>query len=111
MRLRSHPGATRDFNLALDWYIAEAGKPSAARFVEEVEHLRSLILQNPRIGTPGPYDTRSFAFKRFPYTLIYRIRGDMLEVLALAHHRRQAVVLGEARLKTRVTPDEPSSRR
>jgi len=31
MRFRSHPGARRDFNLA------EAGKPTAARFVEEVE--------------------------------------------------------------------------
>ena len=66
MRLRSHPGARRDFNLAVDWYIAEAGKPTAARFVEEVEYLRSLILANPRIGTPGRSDTRSFVLKRFP---------------------------------------------
>lgn len=89
MRLRSHPGARRDFNLAVDWYIAEAGKPSAERFVEEVEYLRSLILDNPRIGTPGRSDTRSFVFKRFPYTLIYRVRGDVIEVLALAHHSRR----------------------
>ncbi len=89
MRIRSHPGASHDFNLAVDWYIAEAGKPSAARFVEDVEYLRSLILDNPWIGTPGPSDTRSFVFKRFPYTLIYRVRGDVLEVLALAHHSRR----------------------
>ena len=89
MRLRSHPGARRDFNLAVDWYVAEAGKPTAVRFIEEVEHLRSLILDNPRIGTPGRSDTRSFVFKQFPYSLIYRIRGDVLEVLALAHHSRR----------------------
>jgi len=89
MRLRSHPGARRDFNLAIDWYIAEAGKPTAANFAADVEQLRSLILDNPRIGTPGRSDTRSFVFKRFPYTLIYRVRGDVLEVLALAHHSRR----------------------
>lgn len=89
MQLRLHPGAKRDFNLALDWYVAEAGKPSAARFVEEVEYLQSLILDNPRIGTHGPSETRSLVLKRFPYTLIYRIRGDVLEVLALAHHSRR----------------------
>lgn len=89
MRLRSHPGARRDFNLAVDWYLAEAGKLSAVRFIEDVEYLRSLILDNPRIGTPGRSDTRSFVFKRIPYTLIYRVRGDVLEVLALAHHSRR----------------------
>ncbi len=89
MRIRSHPGASRDFNLAVDWYIAEAGKPTAARFVEEVENLRSLIIDNPRIGTPGRSDTRGFVFKRFPYTLIYRVRGDVLEVLAPAHQSRR----------------------
>ena len=89
MRLRSHPGARREFHLAVDWYIAEAGKPVAMRFVEEVEHLRSLIIDNPRIGTPGRSDTRSFVFKRYPYSLIYRVHGDVLEVLALAHHSRR----------------------
>lgn len=89
MRLRSHPGATRDFNLALDWYVAEAGRTAAARFVEEVDHIRSLIVDNPRIGTPAKLETRRFAFKRFPYTLIYRVRGDTVEILALAHHSRR----------------------
>ena len=89
MRIRSHPGARRDFDHAVDWYIAEAGQPAAARFVEEVEHLRPLIPGNPRIGAPGRSDTRRFGFKRFPYTLFYRVRGDVLEVLALAHHGRQ----------------------
>lgn len=89
MRLRSHPGARREFNLAVDWYLAKAGIPSAARFVEEVEYLGSLLLRNPGIGTPGRRNTRSFVFRRFPYTLVYRVRGDLLEILARAHHRRR----------------------
>ena len=89
MRIRSHPGARRDFNRAVDWYIAEAGKPAATRFVAEVEQLRSLILDYPRIGTPGRSNTRGLVFKRFPYTLVYRARGDVLEVIALAHHSRR----------------------
>ena len=89
MRIRSHPGATRDFNRAVDWYISEAGKAAATRFIDEVEQLRSLILDYPRIGTPGRLDTRSLVFKRFPYTLVYRARGDVLEVIALAHQSRR----------------------
>ena len=43
-RLRSHAGARRDFKLAVDRYIAEADKPSAARFVEDVEYLLASVV-------------------------------------------------------------------
>jgi len=89
MRIRSHAGARRDLNQAVDWYIAEAGGPTATRFIEEVERLRALIVGHPRIGTPGRFDTRRVVFRSFPYTLVYRLRGDVLEVIALAHHSRR----------------------
>ena len=89
MRIELHPAARRELQLAVDWYIAEAGKPTAARFIAEFEHLQALIRENPDVGAPGKPGSRRFIFRHFPYTLAYRTRGDLIEILALAHHSRQ----------------------
>jgi len=82
MRLCSHPGASRDFDRAVDWYIAEAGKPAAARFVEEVEHLWSLILDNPRIGPSFLEDLKAWAFRLAPPD-----RDELVRAMIAGHRK------------------------
>lgn len=50
--------------------------------------MQSLIREHPEIGAIGKSGVRKLVFKRFPYTLVYRLSGDTAEVLALAHHSR-----------------------
>lgn len=89
MRIELHPAARREFHLAVDWYIVEAGQPVAARFIEEFENLQTLLRDNPEVGALARNAARRFIFRHFPYTLVYRIRGELIEILALAHHSRQ----------------------
>lgn len=49
MRLRSHHGARRDFNLAVDWYIAEAG--IIAHASATAGHVVSSVPLYPRISS------------------------------------------------------------
>jgi plasmid stabilization system protein ParE len=89
MRLRTHPGARRDLDTAVNWYIAEAGSPTAARFLDEVERLKAVIVEYPHLGTPARSGARSLIFRSFPYSLVYRVRGDTIQVIAFAHHSRR----------------------
>jgi toxin ParE1/3/4 len=89
MRIKLHPAARRELHLALDWYLAEAGPSIAARFVDEFEHLKTLIQQSPEIGVPGKGGSRRMIFRHFPYTLVYRLHGEEIQLVALAHQSRQ----------------------
>jgi len=89
MRIELHPAARKELQLAVDWYVAEAGNLTAIRFIDEFEHLQTLIRENPQVGVPGKTGSRRFIFRHFPYTLVYRTRGELIENLALSHHSRQ----------------------
>ena len=88
-QVRLHPAARRELHRAVDWYIREAGKRIAAGLIDDFDQLQSLIREHPHIGALGKSDTRRLMFKRYPYTLVYRLHGDVAEVLAFAHHSRR----------------------
>jgi len=83
-----HPAARRELNRAVDWYIQEASKQIAAGLLEDFEHLLSLIQTHPKIGAAGNSGIRKLTFKRYPYTLVYRLSGERVEILACAHYSR-----------------------
>lgn len=86
--IRLHPAARRELHRAVDWYIQEASKQVAAGLLEDFEHLLSLIRKHPQVGSAGKFGARKLVFKRYPYTLVYRVKGEVVEVLACAHHSR-----------------------
>jgi plasmid stabilization system protein ParE len=59
-----------------------------AELKAETQRVTQLLFQTPLIGeiVGGPF--RRFASRRFPFALIYRIDGDRLRILAVAHRRR-----------------------
>jgi toxin ParE1/3/4 len=89
MRIGLHPAAAQELHLAVDWYLAEAGTFTAARFIAEFEHLQAVILRNPQVGAPGSYATRKCIFRSFPYTVVYRAAGERIDIVAVAHHSRR----------------------
>ncbi len=42
----------------------------------------------PGLGTPSYGQARLWPLRRFPYTLVYRVHGELLTVLAVAHQSR-----------------------
>lgn len=88
MEIRLHPAAKAELRQAVEWYVREASKQIAAGLVDDFDHLQSLIREHPHIGALGKPGVRKLVFKRFPYTLVYRLRGEIAQVLAVAHHSR-----------------------
>jgi plasmid stabilization system protein ParE len=65
--------------------VFPAGRETATgRLRSIVQHLAD----QPHLGVPhGPDDARRFPIPRIPFTLIYRIREDRIEILRLLDQR------------------------
>ncbi|MGE0555222.1 MAG: type II toxin-antitoxin system RelE/ParE family toxin [Gemmatimonadales bacterium] len=73
---------------AAQFYEAQAVE-LGSRFLDEVERVVGLLRVHPELGRLVADDIRLFPTRRFPYSLVYQVRGTELQVLAVAHHRRQ----------------------
>jgi len=86
--VRFHPAAAQGVESAYDWYAAR--NPSAANgFREELRHAVDALAENPRTWPRHGSRARRYVFPRFPFTLVYRLRGNDVEVIAVAHGRRR----------------------
>jgi len=57
--------------------------------LNEVERVVSLLCDLPDIGERLDHRRRRFPLNRFPYGVIYRVEGETLRVLAIAHRRQR----------------------
>jgi plasmid stabilization system protein ParE len=85
---RWHAEAWLDAQEARDWYAARS--PFAARgFLLELADAVNAALAAPTWYPRGRANTRRYSFPgRYPYTLVYRLDGDEVEIVAVAHHKR-----------------------
>jgi plasmid stabilization system protein ParE len=89
MQLIVHPAAQREFDAALQWSKAKFGDGVAARLRRRFEQAGEMLLREPELGTPAAARARRLPLRRFPYTLVYRIDGGAIHVLALMHQSRE----------------------
>jgi plasmid stabilization system protein ParE len=81
--------AQADADSAIDWYIGEGAFSAADEFINEIERAFRLLRQFPAMGESSERKTRSFPLHDFPYSLIYRVQGDTIRIIAVAHHSRR----------------------
>lgn len=81
--------AQADADSAVDWYIGEGAFVAAEDFINEIERALSLLKQFYVLGKGSMHKTRSFPLHGFPYSLIYRLHGDSVRIIAIAHHSRR----------------------
>jgi plasmid stabilization system protein ParE len=88
VKLKFHGEATAELEEALDWYAVRS--PDAERaFAAAIDpSLASLIAAPQRFAevTPG---FRAVRVEKFPYQLIYRVLGETVVVVAVAHLKRR----------------------
>jgi plasmid stabilization system protein ParE len=89
MRVSFNPDALAEAEDAVRWYRANGGAGPAQEYAQELRRVVKLAAVQPGIASLGPHGTSRLYFKRFPYTLIFRIRGEALRVLAIAHQSRR----------------------
>lgn len=84
-----HPAARREILRAFDWYRQEASPLVATAFLDDFEQTLAFLKSHPEIGEIGRSRTRRLVFQRYPYTVVYRLAGETLEIVAIAHHSRR----------------------
>ena len=70
-------------------YAEVAGKDLGLEFIAEFERCVDLLCQRPFLGMVAEEFVRRFPLRRFPYSIVYRVVGEDLRIVALAHHRRR----------------------
>lgn len=86
--VRFHPAAVEDAEAAVAWY-AERSPAIADRFLQEFERLMDLISGSPERFQASDRGTRRALFRRFPYSIVFRMKDATIEVLAVAHAKRR----------------------
>ena len=83
-----HPAAERELLDAEDWY-AERSLIAAQALVHEVSLVVERALAAPERWPVHLYGTRRIVFPRFPFSLVYRVRDERVQVIAVAHQSRR----------------------
>lgn len=85
-RLRYHPLVVDDISAAIDWYeVRSVGL--GERFRWAVDGRFDDIVATPEIF-PLAFDDLDFRFARipkFPYLVLFRVRGEIVDVLGVLH--------------------------
>ena len=86
-KIRFHPEARIEYQDALAWYQARSPQASQ-RFEAEMDRVLQAVAASPRMFPIYEEDERYAMLRRFPYSVVYRVRVDHLQVVAVAHSRR-----------------------
>lgn len=89
MNIHLSEDALADAKQAADWYIDQGAWLAAAALQVEISQALARIVSEAGIGTPGPEDTRILPVHRFPVSLVYRLHGHDVRVIAVAAQRRR----------------------
>lgn len=89
MRVKFHPEARADLKEGKAFY-RHRSPLAAVAFVHQIEAALTRIAAGPLRYPAGEYGTREHVLpSRFPYTIVYRTGGDVIVVVAVAHHSRE----------------------
>jgi plasmid stabilization system protein ParE len=83
-----HPEASDEVVAIKRWYMDQS-EAAATRFDEEVQRSIQTICEDPLVWRERIPGVRQYAMHRFPFYVVYRIKTDVIEVLAIAHARRR----------------------
>jgi plasmid stabilization system protein ParE len=86
--LEIHPEALLEADAALAWYL-ERSRGAAEHFLADVDRAIELILEAPYRWPPYLHGARRYVLYKFPYSVIYRVSGDLVRVYAIAHAKRR----------------------
>jgi toxin ParE1/3/4 len=86
--VRFHPAAEAEAQRAYQWY--DERNPTAARaFLADLDHAVRRVQETPERWLVYQGAARRYVFQRFPFSLIYRVTDEAIDVIAVAHHRRR----------------------
>ena len=81
MNLVILPQALAELQHATAFYIEHANLALGESFAAEFERAISTLLEHPLIGNVWRGSTRRFPLRRFPHSIVYQIKPDLLRVV------------------------------
>lgn len=87
-KLRFHSHALQETEAARDWY-AQRSKLAARAFVTELTRAIQRVKESPNRWPRYGRRARRYILPRFPFSLIYRVEDGIIEIVAVAHHKRK----------------------
>ena len=82
-----HAAAEAEYEAALAWYLARSAR-AADGFEAAVEQALASVAARPELYPLCDDRHRFCPLRRYPYSLIYRVDGNQIRVVAVAHSRR-----------------------
>jgi plasmid stabilization system protein ParE len=86
--VRFHAAAEAELMEARAWYAGRS-EIAARAFATEVAWAVPEICNAPERWKRYDYGTRRFILPNFPFSIVYRVHQDAVQVVAVAHHRRR----------------------
>jgi plasmid stabilization system protein ParE len=88
LEIALHEDADEEFKAAITFY--ESSEPGLGQiFLERLSEGFEFIVANPLASQILFDDFRRHLIRQFPYSIVYRIEGDSILVLAVAHWSRR----------------------
>ena len=84
LRLVVEPAAEKDIFYGFRWY-EDRQVGLGLRFLEALEELFDLILENPRLFVEVIPSVRRSVTNTFPYLVFYTFENDLIHILAVIH--------------------------
>jgi len=89
MKVKFHPEARVDLREGRAFY-RKRSPIAAIAFSHAIDHGIDSIAEAPLRYAAADYGTREFVLpRRFPYTLVYKLKADSVVIVAVAHHSRE----------------------
>ena len=86
--IRLHPEARHELRAAVLFYEGEA-RGLGRDLLQEVRAAVSRLAEWPASGSPDGSDIRRVVLARFPFTVVYQVQGETLEIIAVMHQRQR----------------------
>ena len=88
MKITYLDAADAEFQEAIDYYN-EQRAGLGFEFSDDVKEAVTRIRNYPEAWTPLSKRTRRCQVHRFPYSIIYETRSEVIIIVAIQHHRRK----------------------
>lgn len=88
MKYELHPEAEQELYEAASRYDAEVPE-LGLRFADEVERVIQLLLERPELGSKLDDDLRHFVLRKFPFSIVYAVVGELVYIVSVAHGSRE----------------------
>ena len=90
MSLQWTVSASTDLEAAIN-FIAQDSLSAALRQLDEIEEQTDRLAEYPMLGRAGRVKgTRELVVNRTPFIVVYRIKGEMIQILRVLHGARQS---------------------